>query len=153
MFFGGDIAQHCRSKPSDHGCTNGTCDVIIAWGNICSEGAKGIKWSLVTDFELFVHIFFDEVHWNMSRAFYHDLYIVFPCDFGELSECFQFTELCFIVGVSNATWTKTIPERKGNIIGLHNRAYVFKMCVKKVFFVVCQTPFGDNGTSSRNDSS
>ena len=64
----------------------------------------------MTVFDLFIHIFTDKVHRNMTRTLDNNLYIVFPCDFRQLSKHLQFTELGFIVRVGNASRAQSISQ-------------------------------------------
>lgn len=73
MFFGGDVTQHRAAVPADHGCADCGCDVVVAWRNISGKGAQSIEWGFVTSRQLFVHVFFDELHGDVSRPLNHDL--------------------------------------------------------------------------------
>ncbi|MNQ99770.1 hypothetical protein D3C85_1155200 [compost metagenome] len=56
-------------------------------------------------FQLFFHVFLDQVHRHMPRTFNDRLYIMFPCNFGQFTQCFQFGELRFIIRIGNTAWS------------------------------------------------
>ena len=61
-------------------------------------------------FQLLVHVFLDHVHGNVARPFDEYLNVVFPSDFCQFAQSFQFGELCGIVGIGNGTWTQAVSQ-------------------------------------------
>ena len=101
MFFRGDITQHRRTVPTDHGRTNSRGNVIVAGRNVGGQRTQGIERCFFTDLQLLVHVFLDHVHRHMPRAFDHGLHVVLPGNFRQLAQGFQFTKLGRIIGIGN----------------------------------------------------
>ena len=62
--------------------------------------------------KLFSHVFFNALHWYVTRTFNHHLNIMLPCFGSEFAQCMEFAKLRSIIGVRNATWTQTITQAK-----------------------------------------
>ncbi len=73
--------------------------MIVARRDVRRERAKRVERSFAADFELLVHVFFDEVHRDMTRPFDHYLAIVLPRDSRQLAERFKLRKLCLVVRV------------------------------------------------------
>ena len=82
MLFRGDIAQHGRAVPADHRRANRGGNVIVAGGNIGGQRPQGVERRLTANGQLFFHVFFDQLHRDMARAFDHDLHVVLPGNLG-----------------------------------------------------------------------
>ena len=91
MFLRRDVAQHRRTEPADHARAHGGSDVVVTRSDVGNQWPKRIERCFMTLFQLDVHVFLDHVHRNVTRAFDQYLNAVFPCDFGQLSQYFQFT--------------------------------------------------------------
>src|SRR5690606_34763855 len=138
--------------PTDHGRPNARRDVVIARGNIRGQRAEGVERRLVAAFQLLIHIFFDQVHGHVARAFDHALNIVLPGNLGSLSQALQLAKLCRVVGIGNGTRAQAVTEAEGDIVGLHDFADVFKVLVQEAFLVVRQTPLGHDRAAPGHDA-
>src|SRR5699024_6752772 len=85
VFFRGYIAEHGAAKPTNQGGSNPRGYMVVARSNVCCERAKGVERGFMTELKLFLHVFFDELHRDMSRPFNHDLYIVLPSNFSKFA--------------------------------------------------------------------
>lgn len=85
VFFGSDVAEHGASIPADVGSADAGGDMVVAGGDVGSEGAEGVEGGFVAPVELFFHIFFDHVKGYMAGSFVHDLHVVFPGALGEFA--------------------------------------------------------------------
>ena len=103
--------------------------------------------------ELLVHVGLDHVHGHVARAFNHGLHIVFPRDLGQLAQGAQFGKLRFVVGIVVATRTQAIAQAKAHVVGLHDFANLFEVRVQEVFFMVGNTPFRQNRTTTADNAS
>ena len=92
-------------------------------------------------FNLFLHIFANQVHGYVTGAFDNYLYVVFPCNLCQFAENFQFAELSFIIGVCDAAGAQTISEGEGDIVLFEQLAYLFEMRIKEIFLLVVAHPF------------
>ncbi len=62
-------------------------------------------------FQLLVQMFsLIMCHGNVARPFDEYLNVVFPSDFCQFAQSFQFGELCGIVGIGNGTWTQAVSQ-------------------------------------------
>ena len=59
----------------------------------------------------------DFIHCHMSRAFYHDLYILFPCSFCQVAQFDQLADLGSIGAICGRAWTQCIAKANRNIVG------------------------------------
>ena len=146
VFFGGDVAEHRGAVPADHRRPDRGGDVVISGCDVRGERSEGVERGLVADFQLQVHVLFDLVHRDVSGAFDHDLHVVFPGDFRELTEGAQLSELGVVVGVGDASRAQPVTEGERHGIGGHQLAHVPEMGVEKVLLVVGQTPRGHDRT-------
>src|SRR5436190_6470048 len=83
VFFRRDVAEHGRAVPANHGGADGGGDVIVAGRDVGGQRTQRVERSFVTGFELPIHVFFDQVHRDVTRAFDHHLTVVLPRDFGQ----------------------------------------------------------------------
>ena len=88
----------------------------------------------------------------MSRAFNHDLHIVFPGNLRQRTQSFQLCELGCVIGIGNRSWPQAIAQRKTDVVGLHDVTDVLEMGVEKVLLVVGQAPLGHDRTAPGNNS-
>ena len=88
----------------------------------------------------------------MTGTFNHHLYVTFPSAFCQLSQCAQFGELGFIIGVINRAGAKTIAQTERNVISPHNFADLIEMRVEEVLFMMGKTPLGHDRTAAGDDS-
>src|SRR3954469_23619848 len=96
-----DVAQHRGPIPPDLGSTNCACDVIVTRGDVSDQRPERIEGSVKTMAMFLDHIFPDALHRYVAGTFNHHLYIMCPGAFRQLSECAEFGELGFIIGVIN----------------------------------------------------
>ena len=78
----------------------------------------------MADSELLVHVFLDQVHGHVPRAFDHHLAIVLPGNRSQLAQGFELGELRLVVGVRSAARAEPIAEREADIVGGHDVADV-----------------------------
>jgi len=152
VFLGGDIAEHSGAVPADVGCPDAGGDVVVGGGDIGDERTQGIEGGLEAVLELLVHVLFDHMQGDMTRALDHDLYLVPPGDPGQLAEGLQLRELGLVVGVRDGAGAQAVAQTEGDVIGLHDLADVFEMGVEKTLLVVGETPLGHDGTTAGDDA-
>ena len=86
--------------------------MIVPWCNICRQRAQSIERGLVTFLDLLFHVFLDKMHGHMAGPLDHGLDFMLPCDLGQLTQGFEFTELRLIVGIRNGAGPQPIPQAK-----------------------------------------
>src|SRR5216110_554424 len=117
MLLWGDVAEHGRSVPANHCCADRGGDVIVTWGNVGCEGTKCVERGFVAELHLEIYVLFDFVQGDMTRALDHNLYIVFPGNTCQFTQCLQFGKLCCIVSVGDRTGTQAVAKREGDVVG------------------------------------
>ena len=147
------IAEHRAAIPADHGGSNAAGDVIVAGGDIGGQRPECVKWSLAAPLELLGHVFLDEVHRHMTRAFVHDLDALCPCAAGEFALHLKLAELRLVVRVGNRAGTQAIANAKAHIIRSHDVTDVVPVRVEEVFLVMGETPFRHDAAATGNDTS
>ncbi|MNN59664.1 hypothetical protein D3C81_1747960 [compost metagenome] len=75
--------------------------MVITRSDIGGQWAKSIEWCFVAVLQLLGHVAADHLHRHVARAFDHHLHIIFPGNFGQLTQSVQFGELSLVVGVLN----------------------------------------------------
>ena len=108
VLLGCYVAEHRCAIPADIGRTNSRGNVVITGSDISNQWAQGIERRLVTITQLLVDIFLHHLQWHMARALNHHLYIMFPGDFCELTQGFQFAELGCIISIRQGTGAQAI---------------------------------------------
>src|SRR5213075_2773367 len=78
VFFRGDVTKHGAAVPADHGGADGAGDVIVAGRDVGGERAESVERRFVAPLELFLHIFLDHVHRDVTRTFVHHLHVLCP---------------------------------------------------------------------------
>ncbi len=106
VLLGGHIAEHGRAVPASHGCADGAGDVVVAGGDVGHQRAEHIEGRLGALLHLLAHVEFDLVHRHMTRTLNHHLHVVLPGTAGELTQGLEFSQLCFVGGVMQATGTQ-----------------------------------------------
>ena len=152
VFFRRDIAEHGGAVPADHCGADAGGEVVVAGGDVGDQGAEGVEGGFVAVLQLLVHIFLDELHGYMARPFDHHLDVVFPGDFGEFAEGFQFGELGGVVGVGDGAGAQPVAEGEGHVVLPHNLAHFGEVFVEEAFAVVGEAPFGHNGAAAGDDA-
>ena len=148
MFFRCDVAKHCTSIPSDVGGSDSRGDVIVSWGNIGSQWSKRVEGGFVAPFDLFLHVFLDEVKWNVAGAFVHDLAALCPCAGGEFSLNFELGELGVVIGIGYGAGAKTVTDGETHIVGCADVANFIPVAVEEAFLLVSETPLGHDRSTS-----
>ena len=115
MFLRRDVAKHGATIPTDVGGSDTAGNVIVSGCDVGGERSEGVEGSFVTPIDLLLHVFFDELHWNVAGTFIHDLTTFGPGTCGELSLDFQFGQLRVIVGVGNRSGTKPVTDRETDL--------------------------------------
>ena len=141
MFFGRHIAKHRGAVPADHRRADSASDMIVAGSDVRCQRAEGIERRLVADFQLLGHVLVNQVHRHVAGPLDHHLDVVFPGDFGQFAQCFQFAELRFVIGIGNRSRTQAVAQGERHVVGFHDVADLFEIRVKKIFLVMRQTPF------------
>ena len=152
MLLGGDVAQHGSTIPANLCRTNSARNVVIARRNVGGQRPQGIERRFITMLELFVHVFFNQLHRYMSGPFYHNLDIMLPRYLGQFTQGTQFTHLRFIISIINAARSQTVAQTETDVIGFHDLANVLEMGIEEVLFVVRQTPFSHDGAPARHNA-
>ncbi len=152
MLFGRHVTKHGCAKPSDHGRADRRGDVIVSWGDIRGQRPQRVKRRFLADRQLLVHVLFNQMHRDMARALDHHLNIVPPGDFGQFSQSVQLRKLGGIIGIRNAPGSQSVPQREAHIILLHDLTDLFKMGIKKIFLVMGQAPFGQDGSTAGDNA-
>eukprot|EP01018_Ginkgo_biloba_P027874 Gb_08643 [translate_table: standard] len=127
--------------------------MIVTWSNVCGQGTKSVKWCLITPVQLFFHILWNLMQWDMTRPFIHYLHILLPSTTGELTLSSKLCKLCSIICIINRTRPQAISYRESNIILITNVQDVIPMFISKILLMICQTPLCMNRTSSRYNTS
>ena len=140
MFLRRDVTKHGTPVPPDHGRSDPTSYMIVPRSHVRGQRTECIKGSLVTPLDLFLHVFLDHVHGNVARALVHYLDSMLPSPRGQSALRLEFGKLSLIVSVCNRTRTQTIPNGKRNVVGSHNLTNFVPLFIKKIFFMVGQTP-------------
>src|SRR5271169_6335883 len=73
VFLGRNVAEHRGPAPPDLRRSDRAGDVIVAGRDIGDERTQGVKGSLETVPQLFVHVLPDTLHRDMSGTFNHHL--------------------------------------------------------------------------------
>src|SRR4030095_104408 len=98
------------------------------------------------------HVDLNQVHGDMPWAFNHGLYVMLPGNLRQLTQCFKLSKLGLIVRIGNGAGPKSVAEAERDVVGFHDFADLFKMRVEKVLGMMGQAPFGQDGTTTRNDT-
>jgi len=83
-----DVAEHRGAVPADHRRTNRRRDVIVFGRDIGGQRPERVEGRFLATLELFLHVFFDEVHgtWpghfvNSPAPWSHAIWFSSPCVF------------------------------------------------------------------------
>jgi len=106
------------------------------------SGPRVVEWRFVAPLELLVHVFLDQMHRNVARAFVHHLHTVFPGALGEFALHLEFGKLRLIVGVAIEPGRRPSPMLEAHVVGGHDFADFVPMRVGEIFLVMRETPLG-----------
>ena len=146
------IAKHGATVPADHRRADARGDMVVTRRDVGGQRPERVERRFVADFELLFHVLADQVHGHVAGTFDHRLHVVFPGDFGEFAEGFEFGELGRVVGVGDRTGAQAVAEREGYVIGLHDFADFLEMRVEETFLVVGQAPLGHDRAAAGDDA-
>ena len=125
-------------------------NVVIARRNIRHQRSQHIERSSHADTLLYLHIRRHLVQRNVSGALHHDLHIVVPCPFCQLSQTDQLLDLAHICGICQAPRAAGVPQRNGHIIFFTDLQYLVKIFIKRIF-PACHAHPGKHQASSPAD--
>ena len=103
VFLGRDVAKHRAAIPANHRRADAAGDVVVPGRDVGGERAEGVERRFVAPLELLVHVFLDQVHRDVARAFVHHLHTFGPGALGEFALHLEFGELRLVVGIRNRT--------------------------------------------------
>src|SRR5713101_6359872 len=152
MLFGWDVAEHRCAVPANHRRANRRRDVVVSRRNVGHERAQRVEGSFIAVFVFQFHLLLDLVHRYVAGAFDHDLDIMFPGNFREFAEGFEFGKLGFVAGVGDAAGTQAIAEREADIILRENLADVLEAFVEKILLVVVGHPLREDSPAATDDA-
>src|SRR5262245_7673862 len=101
MLLGGNVTKHCATVPAYHGGAYGTRDVVVTRRDIRCERAKSVKWCLMAPLQLVIHVLFNQMHRDMTRAFIHHLASHIPGYACQLALCSELGKLRLVISVSD----------------------------------------------------
>ena len=111
-----NIAKESSTVHSGN-CTSDRCsDMVISRSDISYQRSEYIERCTHADALLYLHICSNLIQRHMARTFYHNLYIVIPCTFGQFSEANQLFNLAYVRCISKAARTASVTKRNGHII-------------------------------------
>ena len=84
--------------------------------------------------------------------FDHDLDVVPPGDLGQFTQCLQFGELRFVVGVGDRTRAQPVAQTERHVVGLHDLADLFEVGIGEVFLMMSQAPFRMDRPAAGDDA-
>ena len=102
--------------------------------------------------QLLGHIGLHHVHGHVARAFNHDLHILLPGLFGQLTQGAQLGKLGFVIRIGTAAGPQAIAQRVADVISLQYLGHLIEMRVDEILFVVGNTPLGHDGATARHDA-
>mmetsp|Transcript_651 Transcript_651/g.1028 ORF Transcript_651/g.1028 Transcript_651/m.1028 type:complete len:435 (+) Transcript_651:690-1994(+) len=153
MFLGSYITQHGSSQGSNVCSSDCRGDVVVTGSNICSKRSKSVEWSLVTPLELITHILWNLVEGDMSRTFVHYLYILLPRTLCEIALKLELKELGLVVRIKDGSRSKTISNRKSDVVLSTDVKDLIPVFVGKVLLVMEDIPLGMDTSSTGNNTS
>src|SRR5580704_14132514 len=86
VFLGRNVAEHRGPVPTDLRRANRAGYVIVARSDVGDERTQGVKGSLQTLPQLFVHVLLNTLHRDMPGTFNHHLHVLLPSALRQLSE-------------------------------------------------------------------
>jgi len=110
--------------------------VVITRGDIGYDWSEDVEGRAVADLLGYFHIVLDLIEGDVSRAFDHDLTAVLLGSFGKVADCSQFSDLCLVGGVGDASWSEAVTKGEADIVFGHNRAQIIKHFIEGVLLVV-----------------
>lgn len=108
VFFRRDITQHGCATHCYGSCANCGSNMVVTRSNVRDKRSKRIKRCIVALFSLMLIVNLNHIQRHMARSFHHDLHIIFPGAFSELTDSFKLCELCCIVSIGQTTWPEAI---------------------------------------------
>ena len=70
----------------------------------------------------------------MAGSFHHNLYILFPCPFGQFTEADKFFDLTDIAAIGQTSRTAGVAQGNGNVIFATNFEDFIEIFIKRIFF-------------------
>ena len=151
MFRGCYIAKEIRTACRCDCTADRGSDMVIAGENIRNKRTENIEWCIMTDTFLQFHIRFNFIHCHVSRAFYHDLYILFPCTFRQCTKLDQLRNLSCIGCVVNTAGAQRITKTDGNVIFGKNIQYFVIEFIEGIFPACHHHPCEKQRTAAGDD--
>ncbi len=152
MLLGRDVAEHRGAVPADHRRADGAGNVVVAGRDVGGQRAERVERRLAALLQLPVHVFLDELHGHMARAFDHGLHVVLPGDLREFAQGVELGELRFVVGIGNTARTQAVTQRERHVVGLHDVADILEVFVQKALLVMREAPLGHDRAAARDDA-
>ena len=116
------------------------------------SGPERVERRFAAPLELLLHVLANQVHRHVTRAFVHDLDVVFPRDPRQLALRLQLGELRFVVGVRDRARPQPVAERERDVVGLHDLADFAEVRVEKALLMMREAPLGDDRAAARDDA-
>ena len=108
--------------------------MVISRSDISNKRSKYIERCAHADTLLYFHVGSNLIQRHMSRSFYHNLYIMIPCTFGQFSEADKFFNLAYICCISKTSRTAGITKRNSYIIFFADVENFIVMLIEWVLF-------------------
>ncbi len=151
VLFRGDVAEHRRAVPADHGRADGRGDVVVAGGDVGDQRAENVERRAVAELDFLVDLLLDLVHGHVAGAFDHDLHVVLPGLAGELAEGLEFGKLRLVGGIRDGAGTEAVAERVADVVLGHELGDAVEVFVEEVLLVVRGHPLGEDGAAAADD--
>ena len=152
MFLGRHVTQHGATEPANHGRTDARRNVIITRRDVRRQRAQRVERRFAAFVELLVHVDLDLVHGHMPRPLDHDLAVLIPGDFRQLTEGFQFRELGPVIRISNRARPQAIAQAKAHIVSPADVADFVEVGVEEAFPVMGQAPLRHDGAAAADNA-
>src|SRR6185312_8125353 len=88
----------------------------------------------------------------MARPLDHHLAAMLPGDLGQLAQRLEFGELRPIICIRNGSWTKSIAQRKRDVILPHDLADLAEALIEEALLVMREAPFRQDRAAARDDA-
>src|SRR3972149_4174106 len=122
--------------------------MIITRGYISNNRSEHIERRIVTQLHLFFNIHLDLIQWHMTRSFYHNLHILFPCFKRKLTKYRQLCKLCIVTCICKAARPEAVTKTEAHVIAFAYFKYPVKVCIKRILFAMIGHPLCHDCTAA-----
>ena len=152
VFLGRDVAEHRAAIPTDHRRADAAGDVVVTGRDVGGERPEGVEGRFAAPFELFGHVFLDEVHGDVAGTFVHDLHAFGPGAASEFALRFELAELGAVIGVGDGAGAQSVADGEADVVGGHDVADVVPVGVEEIFLMMREAPFRHDAAAARDDA-